>query len=118
MAQIEKVWFDANRIYLLTDGGDTLSRPLEAFPVFLAFPSPFPLLLLLLGLYPALIHLLPHSLHCTLYKIFHSSELSTSFHKPISFSPWTSHNTEFSWTLLGLEINLKCVKESSLGSGK
>lgn len=33
MAKIEKVWFDANRIYLLTDGGDTLSRPLEAFPV-------------------------------------------------------------------------------------
>ena len=33
MAKIEKVWFDANRIYLLTDGGDTLSRPQEAFPV-------------------------------------------------------------------------------------
>ena len=33
MAKIEKVWFDANRIYLLTDGGETLSRPLEAFPV-------------------------------------------------------------------------------------
>ena len=33
MAKIEKVWFDANRIYLLTDSGDTLSRPLEAFPV-------------------------------------------------------------------------------------
>ena len=32
MAKIEKVWFDANRIYLLTDGGETLSRPLEAFP--------------------------------------------------------------------------------------
>ena len=33
MAKIEKVWFDANRIYLLTDEGKTLSRPLEAFPV-------------------------------------------------------------------------------------
>ena len=33
MAKIEKVWFDANRIYLLTDGGESLSRPLEAFPV-------------------------------------------------------------------------------------
>ena len=33
MAKIEKLWFDANRIYLLTDAGETLSRPLEAFPV-------------------------------------------------------------------------------------
>ena len=33
MAKIDKVWFDTNRIYLLTDGGETLSRPLEAFPV-------------------------------------------------------------------------------------
>lgn len=33
MAKIEKVWFDANRIYLLADSGETLSRPLEAFPV-------------------------------------------------------------------------------------
>ena len=33
MAKIDKVWFDANRIYLLTDEGATLSRPLEAFPV-------------------------------------------------------------------------------------
>ena len=32
MAKIEKVWFDTNRIYLLTDEGETLSRPLEAFP--------------------------------------------------------------------------------------
>ena len=32
MAKIEKVWFDNERIYLLTDGGETLSRPLEAFP--------------------------------------------------------------------------------------
>ena len=31
MAKIEKLWFDANRIYLLTDAGETLSRPLEAF---------------------------------------------------------------------------------------
>ena len=33
MAKIEKLWFDANRIYLLTDAGETLSRPLEAFTV-------------------------------------------------------------------------------------
>ena len=33
MAKIEKVWFDTNRIYLLTDGDETLSRALEAFPV-------------------------------------------------------------------------------------
>ena len=32
MAKIEKVWFDNKRIYLLTGGGETLSRPLEAFP--------------------------------------------------------------------------------------
>ena len=32
MAKIEKVWFDNERIYLLTDGGEKLSRPLEAFP--------------------------------------------------------------------------------------
>jgi len=32
MAKIEKVWFDTNRIYLLTNEGETLSRPLEAFP--------------------------------------------------------------------------------------
>ena len=30
---IEKVWFNNERIYLLTDNGETLSRPLEAFPV-------------------------------------------------------------------------------------
>ena len=30
---IEKVWFNNERIYLLTDSGETLSRPLEAFPV-------------------------------------------------------------------------------------
>ena len=33
MARIEKVWFDVSRIYLSTDEGETLSRPLEAFPV-------------------------------------------------------------------------------------
>ena len=33
MAIIEKVWFNNERIYLLTDTGETLSRPLEAFPV-------------------------------------------------------------------------------------
>lgn len=33
MANIEKVWFDSKRIYVQTDGGETLSRPLEAFPV-------------------------------------------------------------------------------------
>ena len=33
MAKIEKVWFDANRIFLMTEEGETLSRPLEAFPV-------------------------------------------------------------------------------------
>ena len=32
MPTIEKVWFENERIYLLTDGGETLSRPLEAFP--------------------------------------------------------------------------------------
>lgn len=33
MTKIKKVWFDAKRIYLLTDGNEQLSRPLEAFPV-------------------------------------------------------------------------------------
>ena len=33
MATIEKVWFNEERIYILTDTGETLSRPLEAFPV-------------------------------------------------------------------------------------
>lgn len=32
MAKIKKVWFDGNQIYLLTDGGEELSRSLEAFP--------------------------------------------------------------------------------------
>lgn len=30
-----KVWFDANRIFIMTDAGETLSRPLEAFPVLM-----------------------------------------------------------------------------------
>lgn len=33
MAKIQKVWFDNQRIYILTDEELTLSRPLEAFPV-------------------------------------------------------------------------------------
>ena len=33
MSKIEKVWFDANRVYVLTDKSEELSRPLEAFPV-------------------------------------------------------------------------------------
>ena len=33
MEKIQKVWFDNQRIYVLTDDGQTLSRPLEAFPV-------------------------------------------------------------------------------------
>ena len=33
MAVIQKVWFSNERIYVLTDAGETLSRPLEAFPV-------------------------------------------------------------------------------------
>lgn len=33
MAKIEKVWFNNERIYLQTDTGETLNRPLEAFPV-------------------------------------------------------------------------------------
>ena len=33
MAKIEKIWFDDKRIYLQTDEKETLSRPLEAFPV-------------------------------------------------------------------------------------
>lgn len=34
-ATISKVWFGDGRILVLTDGGETLSRPLEAFPVLL-----------------------------------------------------------------------------------
>ena len=33
MSKIVKLWFDDSRIYVLTDGGEELSRPLEAFPV-------------------------------------------------------------------------------------
>ena len=33
MEKIQKVWFDSQRIYVITDEGNTLSRPLEAFPV-------------------------------------------------------------------------------------
>ena len=32
MAKIEKVWFESGRIWIMTDGGERLSRPLEAFP--------------------------------------------------------------------------------------
>lgn len=33
MVKIKKVWFDADRVFVLTDQGEELSRPLEAFPV-------------------------------------------------------------------------------------
>ena len=32
MQKISKVWFEEGRIYVLTDSGNTYSRPLEAFP--------------------------------------------------------------------------------------
>lgn len=32
MDKIRKAWFDNHRIYIETDGGKQLSRPLEAFP--------------------------------------------------------------------------------------
>ena len=32
MEKIQKVWFDNQRIYVLTNSGKTLSRPLEVFP--------------------------------------------------------------------------------------
>ena len=35
MEAIVKLWFDAGRIYILTDQGNTYSRPLEAFPLLL-----------------------------------------------------------------------------------
>ena len=35
MEAIVKVWFDGNRIYILTDQDNTYSRPLEAFPLLL-----------------------------------------------------------------------------------
>ena len=33
MTKIKKVWFDKNRVFVLTDQDKELSRPLEAFPV-------------------------------------------------------------------------------------
>ena len=33
METIAKVWFDQDRIWILTDQGEKLSRPLEAFPL-------------------------------------------------------------------------------------
>lgn len=35
MEAITKVWFGEGRIYILTDQGNTYSRPLEAFPLLL-----------------------------------------------------------------------------------
>lgn len=35
MEAITQVWFDKGRIYILTDQGNTYSRPLEAFPLLL-----------------------------------------------------------------------------------
>ena len=35
MESIKKLWFDNGRIYILTDLGNTYSRPLEAFPLLL-----------------------------------------------------------------------------------
>ena len=32
MATIQKLWFDSERIWITTDQGQTLNRPLEAFP--------------------------------------------------------------------------------------
>lgn len=32
MAKIQKLWFDSDRIWIATDEGETLNRPLEAFP--------------------------------------------------------------------------------------
>ena len=32
MERIQKVWFDSDRIFIETDGGQSYSRPLEAFP--------------------------------------------------------------------------------------
>ncbi len=37
---IKSLWFDKNRIYILTDEGNTLSQPLEVFPaLFCAIPE-------------------------------------------------------------------------------
>ncbi len=33
MDKIKDIWFDANRIYMKTEAGETFSRPLEAFPL-------------------------------------------------------------------------------------
>ena len=33
MDTIKDIWFDANAFYMKTDGGETFSRPLEAFPL-------------------------------------------------------------------------------------
>ncbi|MGN6603564.1 MAG: DUF2442 domain-containing protein [Ginsengibacter sp.] len=33
METIKKIWFEKRRIYMLTNNGETYSRPLEAFPV-------------------------------------------------------------------------------------
>ena len=35
MEAIVKVWFEGNRVYILTDHNNTYSRPLEAFPLLL-----------------------------------------------------------------------------------
>ena len=35
MEAIVKLWFEDGRIYILTDRGNTYSRPLEAFPLLL-----------------------------------------------------------------------------------
>lgn len=35
MESIVKLWFEEGRIYILTDKGNTYSRPLEAFPLLL-----------------------------------------------------------------------------------
>ena len=35
METIVRLWFDGGRIYILTDQGNTYSRPLEAFPLLL-----------------------------------------------------------------------------------
>ena len=35
MESIVKLWFEDGRIYILTDRGNTYSRPLEAFPILL-----------------------------------------------------------------------------------
>ena len=35
MESIVKLWFKDGRIYILTDQGNTYSRPLEAFPLLM-----------------------------------------------------------------------------------